>query len=659
MFARARRSLALLLLVAIFVLGAGFPAPSGAAEAQDPPTPEAIPGQMILNFEQSTTPEDRDRIVAALGGQTLWELGMLPVRLVALPEDRAVGAATIPPGLRSAMPNYVTRQQATPNDQFQQFVWGMHNTGQTITDANGVTQTGITDADVDAPEAWDITTGSKNVVVAILDSGIDLQHLDLIDNLWTAPAGWNIPQYPNCGAGSHGIDTTQFTSNHVYNCEPWDDNGHGTHVAGTIGAKGNNGLVVSGINWSVSMMILRHANAQGTSNTYDTLVALDYAHYARAKGINLRVINGSFGGPSANQTFIDALNILNQQDILFVAAAGNGGADSVGDNNDVTPFYPSSYDVPNMIAVAATDNRDQLAGFSNYGARSVHMAAPGNGILSTFPTYPVTLNDLPYAFGVLNGTSMASPLVAGAAALVLSAPGLGNLTVAQLKHRLVDCGDPIPALAGKTVSGKRLNVRKAIDGCPVTFTDVPQGHPYYQAITTLATDGVIRGYGDGRYGPEDTTLRAQMAVLIVRAMGWSGEHADNPFTDGGGLAPALWDAVAILAAKPFNCGRSSPCFVATGYGGTTFGPNDKVLHAQTISFITRAMIAKGEWQRQPDNDPGLYPSIAANSGHRLDVITYYHYAGAIPGTSPRATWPEAFQPSNRGWFAQALYQAIR
>jgi hypothetical protein len=424
---------------------------------------------------------------------------------------------------------------------------------------------------------------------------------------------------------------------------------------------GNNGSLVTGINWQTSMMILKHGGAADSFSFFNTAVALDYAILAKDAGVNLRVVNGSFGATQEPNTQLvrDYAGELNERDILFVVAAGNGGPDSVGDNNETTPFYPGSFDLPNMVTVAATDNRDQLGSFSNYGAQHVHLGAPGVAILSTFPRYPVTSDPSGRGFGTINGTSMASPLVAGAAALVLSAPGLGNLTMAQLRHRLVNCGDPIAALAGKTTSGKRLNVRKAIDGCTVTFSDVPAGHPYYAAITTLATEGVIRGYGNGRYGPGDTTLRAQMAVLLVRAMGWSGEEAENPFNDGGSLNAELWQAVAILATKPYDCGRPSPCYVATGYGNGRFGPNDRVLHAQTISFITRAMIAKGEWQLQPDDDPGLYPSVAANSGHRLDVITYYHYAGAIPDTNPRSSWSAAFQPSNRGWFAQALYQAIR
>ncbi len=629
---------------------AAIPPTRAAASA----SPATVEGQIVLGFEETTTTADRDAIVAALGGRTLWELSTLPVRLVELPKNQALPASILPPGLRYAEPNYIQEEQALPNDYGVPGMWGLHNTGQTI-----FNQVGTVDADIDTPEAWDITTGSQEIVVGILDSGVDLQHPDLAGNLWTAPAGWNVAKYPACGAGTHGIDTSLAYTAQVYDCAPNDEAGHGTHVAGTIGAIGNNGIGVTGVAQRTSMMILKHGGT-GSFSTFNTAVALDYALLAKDNGINLRVINGSFGGPDNefNQLLHDFVAAGNVRNILFVFAAGNGGTDGVGDNNETTPFYPANYDLPNIITVAATDNRDQLASFSNYGAQHVHLAAPGVNVLSTFPTYAVTGADT-LNYGINNGTSMASPHVAGAAALVLSAPGFGNLTATELRQRLVNCGDPVAGLAGKISSGKRLNVRRAIDGCTVTFSDVPPSHQYYQAITSLATQGVIKGYADGRYGPEDTTLRAQMAVLIVRAMGWSGDQQPNPFNDGGALSPELWAAVATLAAKPYPCGKPTPCLVATGYGGGKFGPNDKVLHAQTISFITRAMVARGTWQLQPDNDPGLYPSVAIASGHRQDVLTYYHYAGVLPGTTARGTWDAAFQPSTRGWFAQALYQALK
>ena len=180
-----------------------------------------------------------------------------------------------------------------------------------------------------------------------------------------------------------------------------------------------------------------------------------------------------------------------------------------------------------------------------------------------------------------------------------------------------------------------------------SFPDVPEGHPAYEAISQLAARGVIRGYQDGRFGPRDSTLRAQMAALIARAMGWDAEDHGNPFPDRGPVDGDLWRNVGTLAY--YN--------VARGYQDGKYRPTNPVLYAQTISFITRAMVTKGYWAQQPDN-PALYANVPAASGHREDIATYYTHAGALPGTNPAAPWQAWDQPSTRGWFAQALWQAL-
>ena len=180
------------------------------------------------------------------------------------------------------------------------------------------------------------------------------------------------------------------------------------------------------------------------------------------------------------------------------------------------------------------------------------------------------------------------------------------------------------------------------------FCDVSPSTPYYEAIAQLAGRGIIRGYANGCFGPDDTTLRAQMAALIARAMGWDAEDHGNRFPDRGSVDSNLWRNVGTLAFYD----------VARGYQDGTYKPTNPVLYAQTISFITRAMVAKGYWQLETVDNPGLYPNITIESGHRWDVLTYYKYAGAIPGTDPTATWGNWSQPSTRGWFAQALWQAF-
>jgi glucose/arabinose dehydrogenase len=182
---------------------------------------------------------------------------------------------------------------------------------------------------------------------------------------------------------------------------------------------------------------------------------------------------------------------------------------------------------------------------------------------------------------------------------------------------------------------------------PPNYADLPPGHPAREAARQLGARGLVRGYGNGNFGPEDELLRAQIAVLLVRAMGWSGEQAENPFTDGGGIDPELWDAVAILAARD----------IARGYSATSYGPNNRVLQAQAISLIARTMVAQGYWEYQPDN-PALYTAVPVSAGHRIDLATFVHYAGALPDVPTNQSFAEWNQAATRGWFARALWQAL-
>ena len=325
--------------------------------------------------------------------------------------------------------------QFTPNDPQFNLLWGLNNTGQTG---------GTPDADIDAPEAWDIQQGSQNVVVAVVDTGVDYNHQDLAANIWA-----NTGEIANDGIDNDGNGYTDDVRGYDFinnDKDPWDDYSHGSHVAGTIGAVGNNNIGVVGVSPNVSIMPLKIFTAYGSTSISAIVQGIDYATQNGAK-----VINASYGGSGFSQAQKDAIDDANTMGVSFVAAAGNYSS-----NNDINPFYPSSYDLPNIIAVAATTDRDQLASFSNYGKTSVDLGAPGQGILSTIPGN---------LYGLNSGTSMAAPHVAGAAALLLAQDP--SRTPAQLKNILMNTTDALPSLNGKTVSGGRLNLRKALNRPPV------------------------------------------------------------------------------------------------------------------------------------------------------------------------------------------------
>jgi subtilisin family serine protease/subtilisin-like proprotein convertase family protein len=339
------------------------------------------------------------------------------------------------PTVLYAEPNYVLRAAAVPNDARFSELYGLNNTGQTG---------GTPDADIDAPEAWSRTVGSSKVVIGVIDTGVDYRHEDLAANMWVNPREIPDNGIDDDGNGViddvHGFDATTGSG------DPFDDNHHGTHTAGTIGAVGNNGIGVVGVNWHTQIMALKFLNYDGWGTTADAIRAIDYAVAQKRAGVNLRVLSSSWGGDGFSQALLDAILSAGEADILFVAAAGNSAGDT-----DAFPYYPSAYEAPNLVSVAATDQADRLASFSNFGATTVDLGAPGTNILSTVPN-----ND--YQF--LDGTSMATPHVAGVAALALSIND--TLTVDELKQLLLTSGDPIPALNGITFSGRRLDAASAV-----------------------------------------------------------------------------------------------------------------------------------------------------------------------------------------------------
>jgi len=394
-------------------------------------------GNVLVGFTRgSGAAARRHAIEARVGATEVERLGagawLLHVRQGGVPA--AVAALRGVAGVRYAEPDYLMESAAVPNDASFGQQWGLQNTGQTV---NGVK--GTAGADIHAPAAWNVTTDSHAVVIAEVDSGVDYHHADLAGSIWSNPGGVG-----GCAAGTHGFNVV------AGGCDPLDDFGHGTQVAGVLGAVGNNGIGIAGVAWRTTILPVKWTDSAGHGSTSRLLKALDKVLAAKAAGVNIRVVNDSpvFTGTAFSQALSDELDKLGANNILFVTAAGNNK-----NNNDVTKKYPCDYGKPNELCVAATEQHDRLAGFSNFGATSVDLAAPGNNIFTT---------NLGGGFVINKGTSFAAPLVAGTAALVLSAQ---DMSATALKAHIVATVDPLSSLAGKVRSGGRLDLCNALPGC--------------------------------------------------------------------------------------------------------------------------------------------------------------------------------------------------
>jgi subtilisin family serine protease/fibronectin type 3 domain-containing protein len=362
------------------------------------------------------------------------------LRRVELAEGTSVEAALFAyradPSVLYAEPDYRVHLTVTPNDPQFDSLWGLHNTAQTG---------GTTDADIDAPEAWEATVGSGNTMVAVIDTGVDYTHPDLAANMWVNTAELNGKRNKD-DDGNGYVDDVYGYDFVNRDGDPMDDQGHGTHVAGTIGAVADNGIGVAGVNWNVQIMALKFLDSDGYGSESD---AIDALGYAVANGAT--IVNASWGGDPFSHAMYDALSAARDAGLVFVAAAGNGNWLGIGQDNDASPFYPASYDLDNVIAVAATDHNDDRAIFSNYGATTVDLGAPGVNILSTVPGS---------SYSTSSGTSMAAPHVAGVVALVRDLHP--DWTYRQAIDQVLATTDPIEALEGITVTGGRLNAAAAV-----------------------------------------------------------------------------------------------------------------------------------------------------------------------------------------------------
>jgi len=402
---------------------------------------DSVPGEYVVRLKPSLKLfiNNKAQLSQRLGSfvkSTIPSQNIVVVKRAAFEStDSAVKTLAQNPMVDIAEPNYIYKINKTPNDPMLGQLWGMNNIGQA--DSSG--KAGVAGMDVDAVRAWDIETGSEKMIVAVIDTGVDFNHPDLKDNLWTNEAEAN---------GKAGVDDDGngvIDDIHGFNAidgsgNAMDDHGHGSHCSGTIGAKGDDGKGIVGVNWNTRIMAVKFLSAEGSGSLEDAVKAIDYATKMGAK-----VLSNSWGGGGFAQTLLDSIKASETAGALFVAAAGNDS-----NNNDETPSYPASYSVPNIISVAAVDNTGTKASFSNYGKRSVHIGAPGVNIYSSTGG----------AYDSWSGTSMATPHVSGVAALLWSHEP--NLTAAQVRERLLLTARPIAGLKGKTSTGGLVNAYNAL-----------------------------------------------------------------------------------------------------------------------------------------------------------------------------------------------------
>lgn len=459
---------------------------------------DAVPGEILVRFRSNSTGKRLGpQLVTTRTGRQLalsiTAIGPGPEIVEGLrvaqvdPADtsNAIEALRSRPDVVYAEPNFIRKALVTPNDPRFPEMWGLKNTGQRSTFGGNP---GTPGNDIRAEQAWTITTGNRSVVVGVIDTGIDINHEDLRDNIWTNPgeiAGNGVDDDGNGFVDDvNGWDFARNDASVFDYTEPTyppsenytgDIDDHGTHVAGTIGAMGNNGIGVSGVNWQVSLMSLKFLTEDGTGSASRLLNAFAYAKAMRqlwtssggTKGANIRVLNNSYGGDGFSQAELDAIRELGEAGILFVVSAGN---ESV--SNDLFPIYPANYIARNLISVAASAGGGHRAFFSNFGEATVNVTAPGEYILSTTPKN---------TYNFANGTSMSAPHVSGSAALVCAQ--FPNITLQKLRTIMMYSGYFAPWQGINVFSistGRAVDAGKALQA--VNSTDVtPPG-----AVTELS-----------------------------------------------------------------------------------------------------------------------------------------------------------------------------
>jgi len=434
----------------------------------------AVAGEYVVKLKSPAHSNSVTAIESSLGAHVKSTVNskegvILVVRSMVESRESAVQELSQNPIVEYAEPNFIYKalggSNSLPSDPELTRLWGMINTGQS-TGGNGGNIKGVEGIDIDAKRAWGIETGSKDIVVAVIDTGVNYKIADLAPNIFQNIAELN--GQPNVDDDGNGfVDDVNGWDFSKKSSDPMDVFGHGTHCAGTIGAAGNNKEGVTGVAWNVQILPIRFLGDDGSGTLADAIASIDYA-----TKMKVHVMSNSWGGGGFSQSLMDSIKRAKEAGILFVAAAGNDSND-----NDSSPSYPASYDLDNIISVAAIDPTGALADFSNFGSKSVHIAAPGVNILS------YTMNGLES----WSGTSMATPHVSGVAALLFSQDS--KQSYSTIRQRLLASARPLASLRGRVSTGM-LNAYYALTNqvAPVDPNDpfswqksaenISTSHPY-------------------------------------------------------------------------------------------------------------------------------------------------------------------------------------
>jgi len=562
----AKRALAGVLLIVLCLGG-------WVAVGQKEPIPyEYVKDELLVRFAPNIPKATIDQINATIGAQVLQSFQIVSnLYLVKIPAHLSVPEAIARykgyANVLYAEPNFIVRKaqhvQLTPNDPNFTQLWGLHNTGQTG---------GTPDADIDAPEAWDITTGSSSVVVFVIDTGVDYNHPDLNANLWTNPG--EIPSNGIDDDGNGYVDDVYGIDTYYNDTDPFDGDGHGTHVSGTIGAIGNNNVGVVGVNWSVKIGHCKFLSDSGFGSTAGAISCLQYILNLKQTGNpanDIIATNNSWGGGGFSQALHDAIKAHMNAGILFIAAAGNAGA-----NNDTALFLPASYYLPNVISVAATTHTDAKAGFSNYGRRTVHVGAPGQGILSTTPGN---------TYSTFSGTSMATPHVTGLAALIKAQ--FPSFTWYQIRNRILATGDVTTGMQNVTISDRRINAYGALTCNNVPFFGI------WRPFATASWPMLIAVYWvncENPAGPISVTITPGGTVLDLLDDG--NEAVSGDIYAGDGVYSAIWTGPADICVVgtftlTFSNGQSTTVQVGGAQGSyrcTTPSPTWRTITGTNLNL---------------------------------------------------------------------------